>query len=129
MHLGKGMGWQPDLPDARDLRYSLPYIAKLPDSVDLREHCPPIYDQANLGSCTAFAVTGALEYQHIRQGFPDMHFSELFVYYLERQMEHSVNRDSGAFIRDGMKAVNTYGVCPENLWPYDVVKFSRRPPR
>jgi C1A family cysteine protease len=125
----RGFGWRPDIPDARDLRYALPYIAKLPDSVDLREHCPPIYDQGQLGSCTAFAITSALEFQRIKEGHTDIHFSELFVYYLERKMEGTVSQDSGAYIRDGMKAVYTYGACPEQEWPYDIARFTRKPSR
>jgi C1A family cysteine protease len=124
---GKGLGWRPDLPDARDLRYTIPHIAELPESVDLRQHCPPIYDQGHLGSCTAFAITSALEYQHIAQGLPDIHFSELFVYYLERQLEHTTGRDSGAYIRDGMKVVHNYGAPAENIWPYDIKKYTVRP--
>src|SRR6266567_8466873 len=125
--MSKGLGWIPDLPDARDLRYAIPHIAELPESVDLRDHCPPVYDQGQLGSCTAFAITSALEYQHIRQGLPDMHFSELFVYYLERRLEGTTGRDSGAYIRDGMKVVHNFGAPTENLWPYNIAYYTRRP--
>lgn len=125
----KGLGWQPDLPDHRDYHYSIPHWPALPESADLRPKCPPIYDQGQLGSCTAFAITGALEYQQKAQGVEDFRLSELFVYYLERAMEHSVRYDSGAMIRDGMKVVNAYGAPREPLWPYDTSKFARRPPK
>lgn len=125
----KGLGWKPSLPDARDHHYSIPHFPTLPESADLRDKCPPVYDQGQLGSCTAFAITGAIEYQQKAQGIEDFRLSELFVYYLERAIEHSVRYDAGAMIRDGMKAVNAQGACREQLWPYDIAKFARKPPR
>jgi hypothetical protein len=35
---------------------------KLPSSVDLRQHLPAVYDQGELGSCTANAGCGALQF-------------------------------------------------------------------
>ena len=51
-------GWVPDLPDARDHLYAAPpeRLGRLPASVDLRPACPPVYDQGELGSCTANAI-------------------------------------------------------------------------
>ena len=56
-------GWVPDLPDHRDHLYAAPAttLRRLPASADLRPHCPPVYDQGQLGSCTANAVGAALE--------------------------------------------------------------------
>jgi C1A family cysteine protease len=53
--------------------------------------------------------------------------SRLFIYYNERVMEHTVNSDSGAQIRDGIKSVNQQGVCPEAEWPYDIATFTDEP--
>ena len=55
--------------------------------------------------------------------------SRLFIYYNEREMEHTVYSDSGARIRDGIKSVNKQGVCPETVWPYDIEKFTDKPPQ
>src|SRR5438309_10585387 len=65
-------GWVPDLPDARDHLYSAPItaIGPLPPSVDLRPGCPPIYDQGQLGSCTANAIAAAIQFEQIRQKEP-----------------------------------------------------------
>jgi len=54
-------GWLPDLPDHRDHYYAavVEKAAALPASVDLRAQCPPVYDQGQLGSCTANAIAGA----------------------------------------------------------------------
>ena len=42
-------------------------------------------------------------------------------------MEHTVNSDAGAQIRDGVKSVADLGVCPETEWPYDINKFADKP--
>ena len=59
-------GWQPDLPDQRDHVYSAPQVA-LPPAVDLRAGCPPVYDQGQLGSCTANVIAAAIEFDRIKQ--------------------------------------------------------------
>lgn len=122
-------GWLPDLPDQRDHLYAAPpaVISALPSSVDLTSKCPPVYDQGQIGSCTANSIAGALEFDRLKQGLQDFVPSRLFIYYNERAMEGTVNSDSGAMIRDGIKSVGTLGDCPENLWPYDGSPFPPNP--
>ena len=122
-------GWQPDLPDQRDFRYTAPpaVMLKLPDSIDLRPACPAVYDQGQLGSCTANAICAAFEFGLKKQNAPDFLPSRLFIYYNERVIENSVNSDSGAMIRDGMKTINREGVCVETKWPYIILKFAQKP--
>jgi C1A family cysteine protease len=125
-------GWVPDLPDNRDFLFSAPVenLASLPASVDLRQQCPKeVYDQGQLGSCTANAIAGALEFEQMKQGLKTFTPSRLFIYYNERVIEHTVNTDSGAQIRDGIKSVGSIGAPPETDWPYDVSKFAERPPQ
>ena len=55
--------------------------------------------------------------------------SRLFIYFNERQMENTVVRDAGAQIRDGIKSVASIGVPPEQYWPYDITKFTDKPPQ
>src|SRR5438309_299562 len=127
---GKGFGWIPDLPDLRDFLYAAPVamLRALPPRVDLRRQCPSIYDQGQLGSCTANAIGGAIEFDQMKQGLPQIFVpSRLFIYYNERVMEGTVNSDSGAMIRDGIKSVAHQGVCPETEWPYDITKFTNKP--
>jgi C1A family cysteine protease len=123
----RGYGWRPQLPDSRDLVYA-PRLGTLPPEADLRPQMPPVYDQGQLGSCTGNAIAGAMEYERDRQGLPDFVPSRLFVYYNERALEGTVSSDSGAVIRDGIKVVNTEGVCPETLWPYNIGMFAVKPP-
>jgi C1A family cysteine protease len=121
-------GWMPDVPDHRDLVYAAARITTLPPSVDLRPGCPPVYDQGQLGSCTANAIAAAIQFEQIRQKEPKPFApSRLFIYYNERAMEHTVGQDAGAQIRDGMKSVNHIGACPETDWPYVITKFAQKP--
>ena len=116
-----GYGWQPDLPDHRDLMYAVPHAvaaAALAAKVDLRPQCPPVYDQGQLGSCTANAIAGAIEFDQIKQKLTEFAPSRLFIYYNERVIEHDVSLDNGAQIRDGIKSVAKQGVCAETSWPY-----------
>lgn len=125
----KRYGWVPDLPDARDHLFSAPQevLDDLPTKVDLRPGCPPVYDQGQLGSCTANAINGAYQFMQRKQKQRDFMPSRLFVYYNERVMEGTVDTDSGAMIRDGIKSVANAGVCPEDMWPYDIAEFRTRP--
>jgi C1A family cysteine protease len=124
-------GWIPDLPDHRDHIFSAPapVLGTLPPSVDLRAGCPPtVYDQGQLGSCTANAIAAAFEFDLGKQQLPDFMPSRLFIYYNERVIEGTVDSDSGAMIRDGIKSVAKQGVCSEDEWKYDTDRFAEKPP-
>src|ERR1700682_21286 len=99
-------GWIPDLPDQRDRIFALPRGAQqLPPKVDLTKIAPPVYDQGQLGSCTANAIAGGIDFERQRQRLQFLTPSRLFIYYNERVIENSVATDSGAMLRDGMKSV------------------------
>jgi C1A family cysteine protease len=128
------MGWKPDRPDHQDHLYAhRNYLREaapaLPKSVDLRDHCSPIHNQGQLGSCTGEAVIADLEFIQNKQQETFTALSPLFVYYNERAMEGTADEDSGAQIRDGIKSVVNLGACPESLWPYDISKFTVKPPK
>ena len=111
-----GYGWVRDLPDVRDFLYAAPmqrFPQGLPPSVDLRSECPPVYDQGQLGSCTANGIAGAVEFDQRKQGVKEFTPSRLFIYYNERVIEGTISQDSGAQVRDGIKSVATLGVPPE----------------
>lgn len=122
-------GWIPDLPDHRDFLYAniRPSGVRLPKSVDLRPSMSPVEDQGQLGSCTANALAGALEFLEIKEGQSLLDLSRLFIYYNERAIEHSVSSDSGAMLRDGIKTLSTLGVCSEKKWPYVPKTFTKKP--
>ncbi|MFH1018567.1 MAG: C1 family peptidase [Pseudomonadota bacterium] len=124
-------GWIPDLPDQRDFAYAAPpaVLRKLPAQSDLRGACPPVYNQGRLGSCTANAVAAAHEFEQIKQDAKTAFLpSRLFIYYNERVIEHSVDEDRGAMLRDGIKSVVKQGTCPETEWPYLIPRFAQKPP-
>jgi C1A family cysteine protease len=123
-------GWLPDLPDHRDLLYSAPMLVmrKLPLKTDLRKNCSAVYDQGALGSCTANALGAAFQFGQKKQAIPNFIPSRLFIYYNERVLIHTEFSDSGAFIRDGIKTMNSEGVCNENDWPYIIPQFTTKPP-
>ncbi len=121
-------GWKPSLPDLRD------HIADASDlpvlkEVDPRSDLPPVFDQGQLGSCTANAVGAAVEYDASLNGTDPGLLSRLWIYYYERKLEGSpANQDTGAFGRDGFKVCKTVGVPLESDWPYVVNQFDDEPP-
>lgn len=121
-------GWRPDLPDHRDrmFRAARPG-APLPGLVDLSSKCPPIFDQGQLGSCTANAISAHMDFCLKKQGKPAITPSRLMIYYNERVIEGAVEEDAGAQIRDGIKVAARQGACPESVWPYDEARFAEKP--
>jgi C1A family cysteine protease len=105
-----------------------PVQGAMPQRVDMRVQCSPIYDQGELGSCTAFAVgKGAREYLQRKRAERFTELSALYLYYETRRLRNAVNLDSGATITDTMKAIAQAGVAPEATWPYVIDMFTQRP--
>ena len=123
---GHKFALKPDKPDKRDIKYKLRAIAPLPESTDLKNigEFTMRYDQGNLGSCTANASCEA--YKRILQVDKQKDYdpSRLFQYYNSRTDK---SEDTGASIRDAFKAMNKYGICSENLWPYNTNWFANKP--
>jgi len=123
-------GWKRDTPNAEDEYHNFVVNSTLDNIklVDLRSTCPAVYNQDKLGSCTANAIAAAYEYDEIKQNEKDVFIpSRLFIYYNERKIEGSVDTDSGAEIRDGIKSISVDGVCTEDMWKYDITKFTECP--
>lgn len=94
---------------------------------DLSSEWPAIYDQGQIGSCTANAFCSCFKYLHDDRTFEP---SRLYVYYKERYLENPNGpiTDSGAWVSDGYTWVSKHGVCAENYWPYDISKVNEAPP-
>ena len=133
-------GWKKDTPNTDDEFHNFIINSTLDNIklVDLRSTCPAVYNQDKLGSCTANAIAAAYEYDdllqastnadEIKQNEKDVFIpSRLFIYYNERKIEGSIDTDSGAEIRDGIKSISVDGVCSEDLWKYDITKFTECP--
>ncbi|MEW6220620.1 MAG: C1 family peptidase [Thermodesulfobacteriota bacterium] len=140
MAIMHGMGWERDLPDFRDLTPESAAIdgirsqskafqgqAKKPAAVDLRAWCSAIEDQGQLGSCTANAGVGLLEYFQRRAFGKHLDGSRLFLYKTTRSLLGWTG-DQGAYLRATMKAMVLFGVPPESYWPYDIPRFDTEPP-
>jgi C1A family cysteine protease len=148
-----GMGWLPDYPDFRDFteehdvvitkhkklgqKHSVkamlkqaglakPTAVSLSATVDLRAWCSPIEDQGALGSCTANAGVGMVEYYERRAFGKHLDGSRLFLYKATRNLLHWTG-DTGAFLRSTMGALVFFGVPPEEYWPYVVANFDKEP--
>ena len=126
----KGKGDGKSRPAARQPApsYLLHQIDKLPPRCDLRAtgHLSPVEDQGTIGSCTAQAVVGLIEYL-MRAGGGDGHdMSRLFIYKLSRRLL-GWEGDTGAYLRTAIKSVAMFGVPPESDWPYDVTRYDEEP--
>lgn len=150
---GMGMGWLPDYPDHRDISPEMDQVSQklkelgqhdsvkvmlgkvgvaeparvtLPATVDLRPWCSPIENQGPLGSCTAHAGVGIVEYFERRAFGKHIDASRLFLYKTTRNLMRQVG-DTGAFLRSTMGSLVLFGVPPEEYWPYVVADFEKEP--
>ena len=134
-----GLGWVRDLPDFRD--YSpenekikpllkklnvLSTPASLPVKIDLRAWCAPIEDQGALGSCTANAGVGMIEFYEKKAYGVWLDASRLFLYKATRNLLGWTG-DTGAYLRTTMGAMALFGVPPEKYWPYKIASFDAEP--
>jgi len=127
---GFGLGLIPDGPDDRDRLYAPPPVTgTLPEFVDLEPDpaTPPVWNQGQLGSCTAHGTLACFLWASAKCGANDPMLSRLQLYWNTRAIEGSTGYDSGGQIRDAVKAT-TSGIAPEALWPYDVAQFTVQPP-
>jgi C1A family cysteine protease len=122
-------GWRPDRPDHRDLIMQVPAgRVKLALQVDLASKMSRIEDQGDLGSCVANSSTTCVEYLYKQASKKQPELSRLFLYYYARFLDGTPpEEDGGTYIRTAMKALASYGVCTEDLWPYDVSRYSVKP--
>lgn len=146
------LGWLPDYPDFRDLTVDYEHVStrlqnlgqkdsvkamltktgahsaksKLPKSVSLVQWFSPVEDQGQLGSCTANAGVGMVEYFERRAFGKYIDASRLFLYKATRNLMHEKG-DTGAFLRSTMGALVLFGVPPEEYWPYKIADFDKEP--
>jgi C1A family cysteine protease len=119
---------QPSLPDDRDYIYKNDSTEVLRESVDLREWDTIVESQNSLGSCSANAITNAYELC-VNRMYPEYftHLSRLFLYYNARVEYGIIEEDEGMFLKDGLKSLSKFGICTEELWPYNPENFTVQP--
>jgi C1A family cysteine protease len=137
-----GMGWLPDFPDLRDyephsdeiepllaplgLTNGLARAPAVPAKVDLRPWFSPVENQGSLGSCTANAGVGVVEYYERRAHGKHLDASRLFLYKATRNLLGWTG-DTGAFLRTTMGALVLFGVPPEKYYPYLIAEYDKEP--
>jgi C1A family cysteine protease len=109
--------------DKRDFQLKIEKLVAIPPIVDLRQYCPFVFDQGNLGSCTANAGVAA----RMMLDKLNILLSRLFQYYNERKIEGDIGQDNGAQMRDIGKAIQKYGICLDSIWSYKITKFAKTP--
>lgn len=149
-----GMGWLPDYPDFRDSTVDTVKISSklkemgqtesvkamltktgvikqtkklsLPATTDLTQWFSLIENQGSIGSCTANAGVGMVEYFEKRAFGKYIDASRLFLYKSTRNMSQ-LTGDTGAFLRTTMGAMVLFGIPPEEYWPYNPADFDKEP--
>lgn len=107
------------------LRFPFPPPSKHLSNV---KWCSPIEDQLTLGSCTAQAGVGLLEYFERRTYGKHIDGSKLFLYKVTRNLLDWTG-DTGAYCRTTMAAMALFGVAIEEYWHYTDAdpQFDREP--
>ena len=120
----KGPEDERDIPSTRHLRVEK---VTLPAEFELDRKIP-IYDQLALGSCTSNSGCACYRYEWAqKKNNFDFEPSRLFLYWNTRYLEGTTNEDSGAYIRDVFKALNKWGLAPEEDFPYVISTFTKKP--
>ncbi len=152
----RGLGWLPDVPSVKDYTPTTQEVSQLLQktavtsrvkavstkgggranavaaapalnpSVDLREFCSPIEDQESIGSCTANAAAGLLEYFEKKAFGKYIDASRLFIYKATRNLLGQTG-DTGAYLRTTMESLVLFGAPPEQYCPYDIASFDVEP--
>jgi C1A family cysteine protease len=134
------LGYLPDRPDSRDLRFDkVPLLKAAPEAASVEHLIYGPLSQGRIGSCVANAVAQAIFVSHMRQlmdgGMTREQAlnvvelaSRLAIYYLARATHHMEHFDSGTFIRAAIQILNKLGFCAESAWKYDTKRFAEKPP-
>lgn len=114
---------------SRPSEVSTPAPVSSISSYSLADKIVEIYDQGEIGSCTANAVCQAFnivgQLQKASPATACFAPSRLYLYYQERLMEAAAAgegpsdlTDSGADAADGLHWIAKHGICSEAEWPY-----------
>ena len=145
---GHGLGWVPDVPDFRDFypghenlteehkkvseffekKKLLTEPISNPTSIIIpKNDFSPVENQESLGSCTANAAVGLIEYYQKKTKSKYIDMSRLFLYKATRNLLGWTG-DTGAYLRTTMGAMVIFGSPPESYWPYVIADYEKEPP-
>lgn len=129
MSTNRVLNWAREPKDERDYKSTRRLAA--PETIPSEYELPlqiPVYDQLDIGSCVANSAASCYRFESA-QVIGNFSFdpSRLFVYYNARKIQGWEKEDSGAYIRDGFKAMNKWGLPNERIWPYKTEDFAKEP--
>jgi hypothetical protein len=126
-------GCRPDDPagDAADHKFALSWLAPrssiaVPATINLGAWLPPPMYQGPQSTCVPHTMIAAIRFDRISNGLPDIELSRLFPYFRAGQAEQDTT-DDGRQPRDVAAALQQYGTCREDLWPYDPNRIMAEP--
>lgn len=121
--LGYKLGAAPAEPICTIYKAGWSQLRGRADVVDLSSRLPPIWNQGEIGSCTAQSLAALIG------GCYRVNPSRLFLYHCGRAVgELPTHEDTGCTMADAIKGVQLYGFCDESVFPYDEAKSSIFPP-
>ena len=103
----------------------------LPNKYSLRDKIKYIWNQGNINSCSANAVSNQLMLSDKKQVMKFVP-SRLYIYYNSRMIDNEdVSKrveDVGASLKSVYKSILNYNIISEDVYPYDVSKVNSVPP-
>lgn len=115
--------------DPRDWRFSdhnkRELAAPVAPLVDLEPRFGPVLDQGHEGACGPNAGVSLIAFLN---GTNAVYSRQLLYWIVRHRYEGSGDDDTGVETRDVLKAMQYYGVAPEDQWPYDGPHFAAVPP-
>lgn len=97
---------------------------KVSPTTFLITNLPPILDQGNYGTC----VANAFSFTVSKQTNKNILLSRFYLYNICRSIDYCpLNKDDGTTIRTACRAIKSYGICKENIYPYFYSNFSLLP--
>jgi C1A family cysteine protease len=125
-----GLGWQRDLPDARDyspadvseLLASLEPLKERPAQADWREYLPEADDQKDFSTGAAHACMGMLQYFERRATGAIVEPSRRFIHLTSLRLAYP--GEACPSLRTTWKALTRFGAVPEVHFPYETLAMA-----
>lgn len=121
---------------AKDKDYKTALRPALPvdvGDIDLSAHATYSH-QLNMSACAGNATGDSIEVLNSVAGYPKIQISRLFIYTMARWAvdengdgQGDIDRDEGSYIRLCFDTLSRFGVCDENIWPYEPSKVHTVP--
>lgn len=121
------LGWKSNPHHPKGLKQLAAPRAALPASANLEALMPPVYDQKDIGSCTANAGGAAFDFQWKVQSGAFVFPSRLDLYQNELKHDGSWPQDAGSYTASILWVLKNQGVALEKCWPYVPANLTKNP--